>query len=1567
MRLFLLTALLSTPAFSQLKIDFNSTNQDNGPHNQSGYQAYNAAHEVSSSFTTQSFTAFGTTIQLTPAWPNTTNNRVRQMIDRGSANDGNWGTIDLDLLTDWIGCDARSGNGGNGVYTGLSGTPTYLTLTLENIPAGSYHWTSYHHDTEHIHSNFQIEYSTDGGSTYASVTGPNGNGSFPGTDSTAGGSPASNQTYNDSTAKADLPSTVDFDFTAIAGQDVLIRFAAQSTDTVHTAFFVCNGFEITANNPEAPTDISFTGSSISKSATVGTVVGDFSTTDPTPGDTFTYTLVSGNGDTHNPDFDISGNQLLVDRDLSGYTTGTNLTIRVQTEDASGATFQKNFLITVVNDADGDGLDDTWELTYFPNLTTATGTGNNDGDNLDNLAEQAAGTNPTLTDTDGDNLADHIENGSGTYVSPTNTGSSPLLKDTDGDGLDDDVEVSPSNGHITNPNLADSDGDGFDDPFEINFGTDPNDNTDFPNTLIPLVINEIMASNLTGLEDGNGGREDWIEIYNPNNQVVNLDGYYLSDAATNLTKWNFPNVTIGANDYLIVFASGDDNIDPGGYAHTNFQLDKNGEFLAIVNTDGTTIDDQLNPYPGQFTDISYGVPSSGPGPVFFSTPTPEAANGTGAECVVNDTTFNFDRGFYDTPINVIISTATEGASIRYTTDGSKPSETVGTLYTGAIPISTTTSLRAIAYKTGCLPTNVDTHTYVFVDDVALQPDNPAGWPTDWSNSGDPSTIHPADYEMDPRVVNDTAGLRSGDYTMRNALLDIPTVSITMKPSDFLNSEAQPATGIYSNPRSRGTSWEKECSMEYIHPDGTKGFQEDCKIEIQGNASRRPARMHKHSMRVTFTSQYGPPKLRHDVFPDSGIDEFNQLVLRACFTDSWGLVSWGSTRYRPNDSMYIRDVWMKDSLGDMGQPTSHGNFVHLYVNGLYWGLHNLTERIKADFYAEHQGGEADDWEVNADLTTPGAQWNSMMSTLNGSIQQSNVYNAAKTKIDVENFADYMLLHFYADAEDWPHKNGYAAALSVANGGDGRYRFNVWDQEIALDKYTWNRYDHSQGAGAPFQRLRLNEEFRMLFADRAHKHMFNGGALSEQASIDRWLKRCTEIDKAIIGESARWGDVVDTVPYASTPGSSTNPNADYYPPLINNPIYFTREQHWIVERDNVTNNYIPLLHNESDFRSIIRELRAENLYPSIDAPVYSQFGGVVPPNFALQITATPGSIYYTLDGSDPRLEGGTISPSATLLSGSTVNLTTTGTVIARQLNAGEWSACIKAEFIVGTPATSGSIAITEIMYNPQGPDELPEFIEIMNTSGNTLDLTDVAFTDGIEYTFPTGFTLAAGERTVIVKDPTAFAAIHGGAISTAPGNFTGSLSNGGEQIILSDHLGSDILNFSYSDDAPWPSTPDGFGASLVLICPGENPDHGDGNNWRASTITHGNPGSSDASTFTGDPNADADNDGLSALLEYILGSPDADTAPSTALMPCVGTTLASDGITEHLTVTYQKNLLAEDYLSEVQLSTDLINWDTIGTSLINTTRNSDSTAMQTYQSDQPISATPQQFLRLRVVPKP
>ncbi len=755
----------------------------------------------------------------------------------------------------------------------------------------------------------------------------------------------------------------------------------------------------------------------------------------------------------------------------------------------------------------------------------------------------------------------------------------------------------------------------------------------------VTINEFVASNRTGLLDGDGRASDWIELFNSGTRAISLNGWHLTDNADDLWKWPFPpGFAVPPKGFLVVIASGeavDDYIDSKGYAHANFALDKDGEYLALVDSNGQIAQEYSPSFPAQQTDISYGLQADLL--CYFLAPTPGKANGQGVLGLTAQTQHSPERGFYDEPFDLWILCETPDATIRYTLDGSEPSEQYGIVYQAgtSIPVLTTTTVRSMAYKPGWRAAQVSTHSYIFVDDVACQSASPPGWPANWGYDSDVGGIVPADYEMDPRVVNSTLD----GYSVRDALLDIPTMSVSMLRDDFISD----AAGIWANSRNVGEFWERKCSIEYLLLDGTDGFQCDCKIEAHGGSSRKPWRMQKHSLRLTFTREYGPAKLRYPLFPASTVDTFNQLVLRGGFCDSWALASWDATRYRPNDAQYIRDTWMKESFRDMGQPSSYSRFVHLYVDGLYFGLYNLSERIAQDFVADHLGGEPQDWEVNADFGTS-ARWQAMMA-INPSTSAG--YAQMQQYLDMEDFADYILLHLYGDAEDWPHHNGYAVANAVS--GDGKFRFFVWDQEIVLDYHgrAASRIDNGNGVGAVFQKMRTSQEFRMLFADRVYKHCFHDGALSVVASQDRYWRVANWIDKAIVAESARWGDVKRTTPYGSTlqqPSPLTDINHLMYPPVPHGPdYYFTREDSWVVERDNVLDNYIPAIHNTANSYAILNVLRAEKLYPDIDPPEFRiegvpQHGGSIGAGDALTLHNPngTGTIYYTLDGTDPRVPG-------------------------------------------------------------------------------------------------------------------------------------------------------------------------------------------------------------------------------------------------------------------------------------------------------------------------------------------
>ena len=479
----------------------------------------------------------------------------------------------------------------------------------------------------------------------------------------------------------------------------------------------------------------------------------------------------------------------------------------------------------------------------------------------------------------------------------------------------------------------------------------------PVVLAGPLITEFMADNETTLADEDGEFSDWIEVHNPDSTPVDLTGWCLTDNADNLSKWPLPAVTLESGGFVVIFASGKDRSIPGSELHTNFQLSSDGEYLALVEPDGTTVAYQYSPeFPGQDADRSYGLAFDGDlqegDPFYFDDPTPGRVNSAhSTEGKVADTKFNPDRGFYDRPFRITITTATPGASIRYTTDGSTPTATRGLLYTVPISIRQTTTLRAVAFKTGLEPTNVDTQTYIMVKDIVTQTSSaPPGWPSGSVNG------QVYRYGMDSGVVNNSDPAIGGVEQVKDALLSIPTLSIVLDQASLTSS----GTGIYSNPSGSGSGWEREASLELIHPPGwvdpdgnSEGFQTGCGLRIRGGFSRR-TQTPKHSFRLFFRSEYGNGRLNYKLFGDEGADEFDKIDLRGPQNYSWAM---GGT----SQNSFIRDTWSRDLQGEMGHPYKRSRWYHLYLNGIYWGMCETDERAEANYGEIYFGGDQLDYDV------------------------------------------------------------------------------------------------------------------------------------------------------------------------------------------------------------------------------------------------------------------------------------------------------------------------------------------------------------------------------------------------------------------------------------------------------------------------------------------------------------------------------------------------------------------------------------------------------------------------------
>lgn len=872
-----------------------------------------------------------------------------------------------------------------------------------------------------------------------------------------------------------------------------------------------------ADDPLPPTDIALDNTDLLPSTPVGTVVGIFATTDPNPSDNaFAYTLVPGVGSTDNGLFSIAGLRLETTGALGG--AGSTYSIRLRSTDPGGLSFEKNFNITIIagEPPTAISLDPAVAVTDLP----------------------SGGTVGTLTTSDPDPTDQH------TYVLVTGTGATDNATfSIVGDELRTAASLPPEGGTLSvRIRSTDLGNQSVEQAFTISV-IDPS-----------VRISEFMASNSTTLLDEDGDSSDWIEIFNEQGEELNLSGWYLTDDATDLTKWQFPSWVVAGGGHLIVFASNKDRAGVNdSELHTNFKLSSSGEYLALVRPDGQTLASVFSPtYPAQTTDVSFGTSPDGSEAGFFGSPSPGSANGTASPAGINAAMFSAERGFYTSAFEVALTPTIAGSTIRYTTNGSKPTTTSGSIYSAPITIAGTTTLRAISYQAGGggPAQMIKTHTYVFVSDVVNQ-----------GVMNTTITNHPV---WGPQ--------------MEDSLLEIPTVSLVKSGSV--------------------SQTESETSMELIFPDGTTGFQIDCGVEHFGGHSINSP---KKNMRMSFKKAYGPSRLNYDLYGGDAAKDFDQIILRTGSHDNW---FW--THPSGHGGVFVRGRWSFDRQLESGNLAPRGRWVHVYLNGIYEGMHHLMERPNASFMASYLGGDDTDYEaLNAGSPIDGdkSTWNAMKAELGD-------YEELQNHMDVKNYADYMLLQFYGGNDwDWNTSQNWASASRKAP--DASYKFFAWDSDVMMRTTLNANVINRGGPENLWATVKTHDEFKRLLADRAQKFFFNDGMLTRDRVLAQIDDLTAVIEKPVIAETARWG------------------NGSWTPAT------------WEGEIEEMKNDLI-----EQRTGVVIAQMRSAGVFPSFDAPVFSQRGGDVLANFQLFLSlpanAAGGQIYYTTDGSDPG--GGAIPQGST-----------------------------------------------------------------------------------------------------------------------------------------------------------------------------------------------------------------------------------------------------------------------------------------------------------------------------------
>ncbi|HWD17686.1 MAG TPA: CotH kinase family protein [Verrucomicrobiae bacterium] len=226
------------------------------------------------------------------------------------------------------------------------------------------------------------------------------------------------------------------------------------------------------------------------------------------------------------------------------------------------------------------------------------------------------------------------------------------------------------------------------------------------------ISEFMATNVTTVADVDGDFSPWIELFNPTASDVSLNGWSLSIDPNNLRQWVFPNITLEANSFIVVYASGKNRTSATAELHTNFRLPVNGGYLVLADA-GNNIVSSFTAYPAQQPDISYGRDQATPTLTgFFPTPTPDDANTMGGANAAPPVTFARGGGTFVDAFTLQLSAASN-APIYFTLDGAPPTQE-STLYDGGISITGSVQVRARAFLPGMRPGALQSQTYIQLD-------------------------------------------------------------------------------------------------------------------------------------------------------------------------------------------------------------------------------------------------------------------------------------------------------------------------------------------------------------------------------------------------------------------------------------------------------------------------------------------------------------------------------------------------------------------------------------------------------------------------------------------------------------------------------------------------------------------------------------------------------------------------------------------------------------------------------------------------------------------------------------
>lgn len=699
--------------------------------------------------------------------------------------------------------------------------------------------------------------------------------------------------------------------------------------------------------------------------------------------------------------------------------------------------------------------------------------------------------------------------------------------------------------------------------------------------------------------------------------------------------------------------------------------------------------------------------------------------------------------------------TDYGDIYFTTNGSVP-DLNSKVYSEPIPVTETTVIRARVLIDGILSDNTETHTF---------------------------------------FINEKSSL--------------PIFSLSTKPENFWD----PDSGIYVegnnyNPDSVIATanfwkdWEKPIHVEFYESDKSLAFKQDAGVKIFGSWSRTNR---QKSLALHAREEYGTKKFYYPLFPDSKIAKYKKFVLRNSGTD------WGVTMFR--------DGFMQSLMKNQNLDILNYRPAIVFLNGKYWGIHNIREKVSDNYIGEHYPNVDKD---NIDLLETYSlvirgDNNDYLSLLefikNNDLSDTDSYRYVENKIDIDNFITYEVFEIFIDNTDWPANN---IKFWKPKTNDGKWRWILLDTDFGFDLFNNNAFEHNtldfatstdttidypNPAWSTFllRNLLKNETFKNKFVNKFAD--FSNTIFQPEYLLNKIDEVKNGIDSEIERHIQRWGggenDYDDWITQIDVMKNFANNRLSYI-------------TSYFVDRFNLesTNEITLDISDKNAGEVFINNLKIENF----------SWSGNYFSNIPIILSAKANSGYKFVGW-----EGDYESDENNLEIYMDENKSITAVF----------------EKINDFP----DIVINEINYDSNPNFDTGDWVELYNNSVDDIEISNWVFKDSKDkhqFIIPENIVLASNDFIVLCKDTSAFKNLFPNQenynVPNYIGNFDFGLSSGGELIRLFDANGNLIDNVSYGVTSPWPSEPKGNGVTLELINP--DLDNSKPENWGISN-NHGTPG--------------------------------------------------------------------------------------------------------------------------------